>query len=252
MTDRAPSAMLERLRAVEWTGDWDDAVAHVRSRRVLMREYLRRAGMWAQAYSAESAWPFFDAADYVDPDFTLSPEIAKELREFLGQMTRDDSIKRTCAGAVRMAGLSAQNPSAGGDLPELYEPLVLFYERGGEFLRDNAGFLDLTGVLLRPGTLRGHLGTPHLSSLGGAMLDALDAAGRITYYMAADRRGPLLRQRVVRGDQSNEAFSRDSLRWAPTGALPTAAEKTADFGLVWLDEMEAADFIATALATPGL
>lgn len=84
------------------------------------------------------------------------------------------------------------------------------------------------------------------------MLDAVDAAGRITYYMAADRRGPLLRQRVVRGDQSNEAFSRDSLHWAPTGALPTAAEKASDFGLVWLDEMEAADFIATALATPGL
>ncbi|MCX4629010.1 hypothetical protein [Streptomyces sp. NBC_01443] len=252
MTDRASSAMLERLRAVEWTGDWDDAVAHVMSRRVLMREYLRRAGMWAQAYSAESAWPFFDVTDYVDPQFTLPPEIATELQEFLDQATGGDSIKRTCAGAVRMAGLSAQDPLVGRDLPDLYEPLVLFYERGGEFLSDNAGFLDLTGVLLRPGTLQGHLGTPHLSSLEGAMLDALDAAGRITYYMAADRRGPLLRQRVVRGDQSNEAFSRDSLHWAPTGALPAAAEKAADFGLVWLDEMEAADFIATALATPGL
>lgn len=36
--------MLNRLRTVEWVGDWDSVFARVMSRRILMREYLRRAG----------------------------------------------------------------------------------------------------------------------------------------------------------------------------------------------------------------
>ena len=95
--------MLERLRAAEWPGDWDDAVSHVMSRRILMREYLRRAEMWAQAYSAEDAWPFFDVTEYMDRQFTLPPELATGLSAYLKELTGDYAIKRTCAGAVRIA-----------------------------------------------------------------------------------------------------------------------------------------------------
>ena len=137
-------------------------------------------------------------------------------------------------------------------MPDLYEPLVLFYERGGEFLRDNVGFLDLTGVSLRPGTLHGHLRTPGLNSLNDSVLDAVDAKGEITYYRAAgDREGTLLRQRVVQGAQHDEVFSREDLRWIPTGPRPSSADKAADHGLLWLDEMEAANFIATAVSSGG-
>lgn len=154
VTDRASSALLERLRAVQWTGDWDDAVAHVMSRRVLMREYLRRAGVWARACSAETAWPFFDATNYLNSDFALSPGTEDSLRDFLVQLTGDDAIKRTCAGAVHLAEIRTQSTGIGASLPDLYEPLILFYERGGEFLRDNAGFIDLAGALMHPGTLQ--------------------------------------------------------------------------------------------------
>ncbi|MGP3688185.1 hypothetical protein ACTVZO_26405 [Streptomyces sp. IBSNAI002] len=37
------------------------------------------------------------------------------------------------------------------DLPDLYEPLLLFCERGGTFLQDHAGYLDLAGVRMQHG-----------------------------------------------------------------------------------------------------
>ncbi|MBV7668860.1 hypothetical protein STHAL_05020 [Streptomyces halstedii] len=78
----------------------------------------------------------------------------------------------------------------------------------------------------------------------------MDAKGRITYYTAAtDSEGTLLRQRVLQGEQHNEAFSRDELRWECTVPLPSSAKNAAALGLVWLDEMEATNLIAETLAS---
>ncbi|MFD3762412.1 hypothetical protein [Streptomyces sp. NPDC058622] len=246
MTDHTRSAMLNRLRAVEWTDGWDHAFGHVLSRRLLMREYLRRAAVWAQACSAESAWPFFDITEHVDPEFRLSPELSAELDEFL-RTVPGSALRRTCAGAVRLAELRAQNPAAYSDLPDLYEPLVLFYERGGEFVVDNAGGLDLTGVSFRPGTAQGNLGTPPVRALSQTVLDAVDAKGRISYYTSADGQGPLLRRRVLRGEQFDELFTRD-LHWKPTDRIPGSEEEIDAAGLVPLDEIAAANLIGTIVA----
>lgn len=238
--------MLNRLRAVEWMGDWDFAFGHVMSRRILLREYMRRAALWAEVYSAESEWPFFDVTQYVAPDFHLPPQFAAKLEEYLSHVP-SGAVRRTCAGAVRMAELQTHYPDAVPDLPDLYEPLVLFYERGGEFVRDNAGFLDLTGVLFRPGTLRGHLGAPSLSTLSDTVLDAVDAEGRISYYTTADGQGPLLRRRELRDEQHDELFSRD-LQWEPTDRIPGSKEEAKDAGLVELDEIAAANLIGVILS----
>ncbi|MFD8411771.1 hypothetical protein ACFV2Q_08410 [Streptomyces sp. NPDC059650] len=104
---------------------------------------------------------------------------------------------------------------------------------------------------MRPGSLRGHLGTPALRSVDGAVLDAVDAPGRITYYTADERRGPVLRRRVLRTGTHDEAFGRESLRWEPAGPLPGPREKAAEYGLVRLDEVEAADLIAAAMTAAG-
>ncbi|MFJ9420171.1 hypothetical protein ACIRPT_39350 [Streptomyces sp. NPDC101227] len=241
MTDRTSPPVLNRLRAVEWIGDWDYAFGHAVSRRILLREYMRRAATWAQFYSVESEWPFFDATQYVDPEFQLPLEFTAELDDYLGHVP-SGAVRRTCAGAVRMAELRAQNPAAIPDLPDLYEPLVLFYERGGEFVRDNAGFLDLTGVLFRPGTLQGHLDSPPLSKLSDTVLNAVDAKGRISYYTATDDQGLLLRRRELRGEQHDELFSQ-SLRWEPTDQISDSEAQAKEAGLVELDEIAAAELI---------
>ncbi|MFE5805173.1 hypothetical protein [Streptomyces sp. NPDC056491] len=246
MTDRTASVtMLNRLRAVDWVGDWDDVLSRAKSRRILMREYLRRAALWSQAYSVEGAWPFFDVTEFVDPEFRMSPEMTAELAEFLSRVP-DSALQDTCAGAVRLAEMRAQNPTALPDLPDLYEPLVLFYERGGEFLRDNVGGLDLTGVSFRLGTPQGKLRTPGFETLGGTVLDALDAEGRISYCTAAGNRGPLMRRRVVRGEIHDEVFGRD-LRWEPTDRLRETEAGVEDARLIPLDELAAAELIGAAV-----
>ncbi|MFE3557927.1 hypothetical protein ACFXKW_24105 [Streptomyces sp. NPDC059193] len=253
MSDRAAVRVLERLRAVEWDGEWDDVLARVMSRRLLMREYLRRAGLWAQACSAGAAWPFFDVVEYVDPAFPPpTDEDAARIRGLLGRTIVISPVLRTLTGAVRLAEFRARRPDALPDLPDLYEPLLLFYERGGAFLQDHAGYLDLTGVQMRPGAPAGRAADIPLSSLAPALLDAVDAEGRITYYGAAERQGPALRRRVVRGVPYDEAFGReDGTGWEPAGRpLPASPEKAAEFGVVWLDEMEAAALIWAAMDGP--
>ncbi|MGE7390413.1 hypothetical protein ACQKM2_33535 [Streptomyces sp. NPDC004126] len=229
------SRMLERLRAVDWDMRWDLAFEHCGSRQVLMWEYLRRAAVWAKACGAEEAWPFYDVTAYVDPGFELPAAQAAEL-DGLERTVVWGELRKTCAGAVRLAGLGERTPDAVAGLPDLYEPLVLFYERGGSFSRDCSGaFIDLVGVMCRPGKLAGYLGSRPVAVLDDAVLDALEGEGRITYYGAEDGRETVQRRREVRDVDvpADEVFGWD-LRWQPSD-LP--AERA---GLVVIDHLEAA------------
>lgn len=247
MTSQTAFLTLERLRAIEWPGDWDHALTHAPSRRLLMREYMRRAALWAQAYASESAWPFFDVTDYVDPNFRLPSELATELDEPLKGIA-SSPIQKTCLGAVRLAWLRDQKSATLPDLADLYEPLILFYERGGEFLSDNAGFLDLTGVSIKPMSLQDNLRTTPFLTLCNATLDALDAEGRITYYTATGPHGPILRKRLLKrgAERRDEVFTR-SLHWEPTEELQLSEREQNDAAYTQIGDIEAAKFIEAAI-----
>lgn len=228
-------AVLERLRGVEWEMRWDLAFARVGSRRVLMWEYLRRAAVWAGACGAEGVWPFYDVTAYVDPEFELGHGLADSLEELLRGVPGEE-LRRTCAGPVRLAELRARNPELVAGLPDPYEPIVLFYERGGSFTRDcSGGFLDLVGALYKPGPLQGFLGSRPVGVLGDAVLDALDAEGRVAYYAPEAGGGPLLR----RHGPGAEVLG-PGLRWGPAGA-------EGGEGLVRIDQLEAARRIGAAV-----
>ncbi len=231
-----PEDVLERLRAVEWDMRWDLAFEHAGSRRVLMWEYLRRAAVWARACGAEEGWPFFDVTPWVDPEFALGAEQADGLQKLLLRVPGAE-LRRTCEGAVRLAGLRARRPDAVDGLPDLYEPLVLFYERGGSFTRDCAtSALDLVGVSCKPGPLEGFLGSRPVALLGDAVLDALDVEGRVVYYAPEGGGGPLL-QRHAWGTE----VLGPGLRWCPTARDPEGER-----GLVRIDRLEAARRIGRA------
>ncbi|MEU9006268.1 hypothetical protein ACFWBI_33420 [Streptomyces sp. NPDC059982] len=251
MPQSAAARRLERLRGVEWDMRWDLAFARVGSRRVLMWEYLRRAAVWASACGAEEAWPFYDVTAYLAPEFGLGREQEERLAGLLRAVPGEE-LRRTCAGAVRLAELGERAPAVVAGLPDPYEPLVLFYERGGSFTRDCSGsFLDLVGALYKPGPLRGFLGARPVGPLGAAVLDALDADGRVTYYMSEDGQGPLLRRRVLRDEHTDELFGRH-LRWEPTDLVPGSEQEAKAAGLAELDELKAANLIGTIVAAaPG-
>ncbi|MFJ3882869.1 hypothetical protein ACIPW5_36135 [Streptomyces sp. NPDC090077] len=227
------SRMLERLRAVDWDMRWDLAYERCGSRQVLMWEYLRRAAVWAKACGAEAAWPFYDVTPYVDAEFELPSAQAAELEE-LQRTVFWEELRKTCAGAVRLAGLRERDPDAVAGLPDPYEPLVLFFERGGSFSRDCSGvFIDLVGVMCRPGKPAGYLGSRPVDVLDGAVLDALEGEGRITYHQDEYAAGPLFRSRVQQDVRADEVLGPD-LRWEPA-ELPGGTA-----GLVEVSQLEAA------------
>lgn len=103
--------MLERLRAIDWSDD-SKAFEHANSRALLMREYLRRAALWARAYGAERSWPFFDIAEHVDAAVQTPPEVATNLAEILSGLGPPPSGPRAevrsggrCSGMRRSSGL---------------------------------------------------------------------------------------------------------------------------------------------------
>ncbi|MFJ6613640.1 hypothetical protein ACIQPT_25560 [Streptomyces sp. NPDC091289] len=242
--EQAASKVTDRLRTAEWDRDWGEVFEKSMSRRLLMREYLRRSALWAQTYSAESVWPFFDITEYMDPKFKLSPDTERELEEFLRARTSGD-VKVTCRGAVRLAELRSHNPTiVANNLPDLYEPLILLYERGGEFITDNAGALDLTGVSLRPGSLQSNASNTPVVALHGIVLDALDVEGRVKFYAYDSDRGPVFRRLLPQGGgQRDEVFS-GHLGWQPTTQL-SASEN--DMDCVRIYDQDAARIIEGAV-----
>ncbi|MET9663531.1 hypothetical protein [Streptomyces sp. NPDC006510] len=249
MTDDRPRPVLERLRAIDWSDD-SAAYEHANSRALLMREYLRRAARWAQAYGAEESWPFFDIAEHVAPEVRTPSDIAAELEEVLTGLA-PSSLKKTCRGAVRWAVLRDAGGELSRDLPDdPYEPLLLMYERGGGYFVEE--FIDLNGAMLRLGTVESSLSARPFLTLAPATLDALDAEGEITYYAkigeGCPRSSPrgIVRRRVDDGRTHDEAFTRN-LRWEPTEYLRLYELGHNEIDHVEITEVEAAAFIELAV-----
>ncbi|MEV7639113.1 hypothetical protein AB0O32_04205 [Streptomyces rubiginosohelvolus] len=130
------------------------------------------------------------------------------------------------------------------DLPDLYEPLIRLYERGGEFITDNCGALDLTGVSFRPGRLQGNAYNTQVVPLNDAVLDALDAEGRVTFYAFGDDRGTVFRRLLPQGGgQRDEVFSA-TLGWQPTTQLSTSE---VDIECIQIYDQDAAKLIEHAV-----
>lgn len=237
--------VLERLRAVDWS-DVDKAFDHENSRVRLMREYLRRAALWARHCGAEDAWPFFDIAERVDPTVRTPADVAAELDELLRTGVGPFSVETTCRGAVRWAALRAESNTGLSDLPDPYEPLLALYERGGGFFIEE--FLDLNGAMIRLGNVESNASATPFLTLAAATLDALDAEGEITYYAKVSDGYPrnrprgIIRRRVDGDHTYDEAFTRN-LRWEPTEYLRLYDLGHNEVDHVEITEIEAAAFI---------
>ncbi|MEU9043942.1 MULTISPECIES: hypothetical protein [unclassified Kitasatospora] len=164
--------ILDRLRAVEWS-DWDGAQPHLRSRAALMREYLRRSALWADAFDAAGLWPFFDIALHIDPTIRADSDVAADLEAYLSGAVRRRTIRETCRGAVHWPTFRRETKVVLPELPDPYDPLLLLYGRGGGFYVEE--HIDLDGISVPLGQLSDHLSRVPVVDLDPATLDALDA-----------------------------------------------------------------------------
>ncbi|KOG37537.1 hypothetical protein [Streptomyces decoyicus] len=249
MTENSSRRVLERLRAIDWADDFA-ASDHANSRALLMREYLRRAALWARACGAEQSWPFFDVAEHVDAEFQTPPDVAAEVEEVLAGLA-PTSLKRTCRAAIRWAALRDVRDDLPADLPDPYEPLLLMYERGGGYYLEE--YLDLNGVMIRLGNVESNASATSFVTLAPATLDALDAEGQITYYAKVSEGYPrhkprgIVRRRIDEGQTYDEAFTR-RLRWEPTEYLNLYDLGHNEVDHVKITEIEAAAFIESVTA----
>ncbi|MFJ2219398.1 hypothetical protein ACIOFY_05055 [Streptomyces anulatus] len=246
MSNTPTHKVLNRLRAIDWADD-TAAFEHTHSRALLMREYLRRAALWARAYEAEQSWPFFDIAAHIDADITTPLDITEDLEQLLKDLT-PASLRTTCRGAVRWAALRDAHPDLLENLPDPYEPLLRMYERGGGFYLHE--YLDLNGVMIPLRNLESNASTTPFVTLSPATLDALDCEGESTYFAKISdgypRHSPrgIVRRRVDDDQTHDEAFTRN-LRWEPTEYLKLYDLGHNDIDHVQITEIEAATFIET-------
>lgn len=145
----AEEELARRIEAIEWDQDETRGRLHIQ----LVREYLRRAALWAQALEVTQEWPFFDVAQAIDPEIRADPAILRRVEEHLDETKASWWATRIAQRALHFAALPPRR-----DLPDPYEPLLVMFEQGGDFTTES-GFINVDYVLgLRFGTLGDHLG----------------------------------------------------------------------------------------------
>ncbi len=163
--DAAASVAIERIGRIAWKRD----PAKLGSQEVLMREYLRRSAVVAVALGGTADWPWDDAAvrltlPGIDPHLLpgyvfLDPEpqyrgpgtdpLEDKIIALNGTVNAAGTFKssyawNSCLWYIRWEAVKNHPALRPLNLPDLYDPLITFHERGGWF-RPEQGYLDLDG-----------------------------------------------------------------------------------------------------------
>jgi hypothetical protein len=163
-------ATLARLLVINW--DDDAAFDYRRSRLRLMGEFLRRSAWWARQFGAPDTWPFYDISEYAAPGVAVSDELSARLEELIHARVGWPGVAVACRAALHWAAvLDAEARPDGGEDP--YEPLLLFFERGGGFTTES-GFIEVCGGSVLRGTWHDHIDAEPVD-ISPASLDAFDA-----------------------------------------------------------------------------
>jgi hypothetical protein len=167
-------AMLRRLLRIDWQPD----DTRLRSHAALVREYLRRAALWAKALGCTEHWPFADFALYFAPNRRAPLELVEELKRDLATKPLNAVMRETCEYALHWAALQDDvngTPAEEYSLPDPYEPLLRLYERGGHFHTEH-GFVYILHVGV-PAAVKGwqfYDRPASIVELNDEALDALD------------------------------------------------------------------------------
>ena len=178
MTD-AVRDLLDRLGRVDFQSDYATRKAHSGSRNRLMTEFLRRMALWVEHYQWTDSWFAFDIAEVVDARYRAPLDVESALSELAEQRTGSfGPVPRTLDGMVRLAAMRDDPAITLPELPDPYEPLLAFYQRGGGFVTEHGG-VDTGSVTIprKPPAVYIEKFKP-LTDFSSAARDALDAEGQ--------------------------------------------------------------------------
>lgn len=164
---------LERLLAIRWAFNDTRLNSHV----ALVREYLRRAALWAKVLEGVDRWPFFDVAACISPEVRADPHSVGILQSALPGKSFTFTINKTCLWDLHWHNLKSLLPDRVGNynLPDPYEPLVHLYERGGTFHTEH-GFIDVftVGIPYKYRSCQAYQAATPLAASDDDALDRLD------------------------------------------------------------------------------
>ncbi len=127
---------IERIKAINWKLNDSRTASHI----ALFREYLRRASLWAKTLGCTDEWPFFDVAAQLNPSLRADEAKVEVLKRHLKQFCLSRPIKRTCKWFVHWAIVKNKPEVTKFGLPDPYDPLIVMYERGGDFYMEHGFF----------------------------------------------------------------------------------------------------------------
>lgn len=190
----AVMAAIDRI----WKLEFRHGSGHDGSNIALMREYLRRSAIAAEALGRTGDWPWFDAAArltlpdvdtrllpgcvFLDPEPQYCGPGSDPLEDKIIALSQHTSSRPdypslymwdSCLWYIRWESVKNHPALAPLGLLDLYEPLIVLYERSGWFRMEHA-YIDVDGVLIGQGNPRKAAQSEPLSSLDFKELDLLD------------------------------------------------------------------------------
>lgn len=173
MSNQREKQTLDRILNMNWrTGDPDRQPSQL----ALFNEYLRRVGLWYQALDIPDAHPIVsDLPGNLVEGIKAKPVSTTLMQQTLRTLGRTSIYERMLlTRALDWAAIADTDAVVTYNLPDPYEPLILFHERGGWLNKAGLdGEWNISGVV---GTIHRAHAYCHLTplDLNTAALDALD------------------------------------------------------------------------------
>jgi hypothetical protein len=174
MNDDGVRTARSRLEAIRW--NQPDRDAREGSQIALMREFLRRMALWAEALECVEKWPFFSVAEHIEIDAFAASRVADPLPSSIEDTLNRvplARLRRICAGFVQWSMIESRDEVRGFDLPAPYAPAITMFERGGMFYVEQ-GMFQFFLASVHIGTVTSNLARQPLVSLDDSTLAQLD------------------------------------------------------------------------------
>lgn len=173
MSDQREQATLDRLLGISYRG-WDPH--RQQSQLALFWEYMRRIGLWYAALDRHDAHPIVsDLPGDLIPGIKAKPVNATLLQQSLRTLGHTSVYERMLlTRALDWAVISTTDTVQDFNLPDAYEPLIIFYERGGWLNKaPNSSEWEISNIRATIDKAVAYAHNPPLD-LSPAALDALD------------------------------------------------------------------------------
>jgi hypothetical protein len=185
ITQEDPSTAIDvalaRLLAINWKREIDFRNHRTQSQRALVHEYMRRLAFWYNSLSpAEESFRYFNAAEAIAP----LPEFAKAKIEaswnpYVEQLTQENRKpsyrqQEYCQQYLHWVAVQHLIPNYLANLLSPYDPLILLYERGGDFHFHHHEVQLATGASFGWGAVEDYLIHPKVIKLDNTALDEMD------------------------------------------------------------------------------